>query len=230
MASPLSLPCRSTLVTPPSRAAVQASSLGSMPPPALAGGAMRRCAQHGALAVEHARHVGEEHELVRRERGRDGGCAVVGVHVEDGPSASRPSGATTGTRPAASAARISSVRPRRARPRSPSACTRRTSTVPSPRATVSHAHGLERGTELARDGREPRARMPASARRSTRRPPTKLHSTPRARASALICAPPPCTTQTRAVARQLRDDRPHASPFVAADLTTTVRVTSCTPR
>ena len=40
------------------------------------------CGEHSAPLVEHARHVGQEDELVGPERGRDRGGGVVGVDVE----------------------------------------------------------------------------------------------------------------------------------------------------
>ena len=41
---------------------------------------------------------------------------------------------------------------------------------------------------------------------------------PRARAAAVICAPPPCTMQTRDVARHARDRRDGIERGVAAQL------------
>ena len=111
--------------------------------------------EHGAPLVEHAGHVGEEDELVRRERRGDGGRRVVGVDVE---RRARAVDARAGRRPARgplpSAARISPSRTPVGSPTRPSSGVRRASTTPSANASGARPGRPQRCAQLVRDGRE----------------------------------------------------------------------------
>ena len=221
-----------TRATPPSSAAVQASSFGSMPPLALAGGCEAEICASTAPCSSSTPGTSE-----RKTSSSAASAVAMAAAVSSAftlsivPAASRPSGATTGTRPAASARRIASG-------------ARRDGLADE--AELGHAADVDRAVGRARLRGTPAARARAqssaetAARPSrthasigssvTRRPPTKCGSTPRSRASALICGPPPCTTQTRASRAMRATTGTQSSVALPPSLTTAVRVTSCTPR
>ena len=147
------------------------------------------------------------------------------------PPSSSPSGATTGTRPPASAWRILSTRAPVGSPTRPSSGTRRTSTAPALDGDRLSGPASESALQSSAETAARPSRTHASIGSSvTRRPPTKCGSTPRSRASALICGPPPWTTQMRASRAISATIGTQSSVALPPSFTTVVRVTSCTPR